>query len=276
MREMSLVLFTVLSQAAVGLVLVTAALSLMIGERSVGLQAALRDAGRIALPLALLGLLASFAHLGSPMGAFRALTNLGTSWLSREILLMAVFAAGAGLYAYLWHLKPQAQGALQMTGLVTALLGLAAVYATGMVYQLATRPDWNHWSNLAAGFVTTLLIGSLAVALLAAMKGGQDAQRYLGYTLLAGVALLLVSLIFYAPYLSQVSGATALLLFTSPWFWVRVAVGIGLPVIAAALLVRGQQPGVTVLGVALVALVTGELIGRSLFYESVLSQLPLF
>ena len=39
------------------------------------------------------GLITSFFHLGSPLGAALSLSNLKTSWLSREILLILFFAA---------------------------------------------------------------------------------------------------------------------------------------------------------------------------------------
>lgn len=279
MRELPLVLFTVLSQAAVGLVAVSALLLMLLGpERAKGLSGALRNAGRLAFPLAIAAVLASFAHLGNPMGGFRAFTNLGSSWMSREVLLMVLFCAGAAAYFALWQWRANDLGTIKLTGSVTTLIGLVTIYVTGMVYQLPTRPEWMHWSNLAAGFVTAFLLGALLLAVLALPSPDvtPECRRLLGLTALAAALLLVVSLAFYAPYLASISGSAVATLFGSPWFWVRILLGLAIPLLAVAQLMRGIQPSTTLTLVALVTAVGGELIGRSLFYESVLSQLPLF
>lgn len=285
MSEWSLVLFTLFTQAAVGVLVVSTLLLWRVPQPAAGETRALRAAGRLALPLVLIGLAFSLIHLGSPGGSFRVLANLGSSWLSREILLTLLFAAGAGVTFYLWKNRPQEPGAtFRWTVLVTALLGLAAVFSTGMVYQLPSRPPWQHWSNVAAGFVSTLLLGSLIVAVLlgtASRKAGAEdssgrAWQVLGVTILVAAALLVIGLTAYGPHLVRVPDATAVLVFGSPWFWVRLLVGIGLPVAVASRLLRGGGVSLPAAVVALVAAVGGEWIGRTLFYASVLSQLPLF
>ena len=98
MREGSLVAFTLLTQAAAG----TCAFLLAFEWRAerAGAGASVESAAlpilSFALVAALLGLAASFLHLGNPRNAVRALGNLGSSWLSREILLAALFTARHG------------------------------------------------------------------------------------------------------------------------------------------------------------------------------------
>lgn len=48
-----------------------------------------------------LGMLASLLHLGNPFNAPRAITNLGTSWLSREILFSVTFAVLGAVFAFM-------------------------------------------------------------------------------------------------------------------------------------------------------------------------------
>ncbi|HEY3365887.1 MAG TPA: DmsC/YnfH family molybdoenzyme membrane anchor subunit [Symbiobacteriaceae bacterium] len=279
MKELPLILFTVLSQAAVGLVAIPTVLESLLGtEKVAALQPALRNVGRLVFPLALASLAASLWHLGAPLGAYRAVSNFGSSWLAREIILMGLFTACAAAYSHLWQWRPENQPARRTVGLVAAVVGLLAVFATGMVYQLPSRPDWSHWSNLMAGFVTALLIGGMAVSCAVARHAGApvEARRYLGYIVLAAAAALVLGLAFYGPYLTGVSGTTTALLFGNSWFWLRLLVGVGLPVWVAAPLVKGEQPGPVLVRIALVAVVAGELVGRTLFYTSVLSQLPLF
>jgi anaerobic dimethyl sulfoxide reductase subunit C len=278
MHEWPLILFAVLSQAAVGMVLVSAVLSLWLGpERTASVAGALRLASTIAVPLAVLAVGASFFHLGSPLGGPRALSNLGASWMSREVLLVALFTVGAAAYAWLW--RGDNRALRDQVGLVTALLGLATVFATGMIYRLPTRPEWYHWTTVSAGFVTLLAVGALALALVMALRKADasvETLRMLGAVALAGLALLLVGLVAYAPYLVGVSQASAAVLFGSAWFWGRLLLGVGLPLVTGVLLVRGIQPNTAFLSLALTALVGGELVARGLFYDFVLTRLPMF
>lgn len=282
MNELPLILFGVLSQAAVGLTLVLALLPLVLRTAAAGepapLAGATRLAGRLVFPLAVLAVLASFFHLGDPMGGLRALSHVGGSWMSNEVVLAALFTAAAGVLFVLHQVKPAATGAVRAATWAAALVGLALVFATGMIYQLPTRPEWNHWTNLLAGYVTALLLGALLMAVLALWKAEAPAgaARLLGAIALGGVALLAVSLVFYAPYLTGVSAVTTEAVFGSLLFWVRLAAGIGLPVYVAAQMARGQQPGRAVLSLALVAAFAGEMVARGIFYTSVLDQVPFF
>jgi anaerobic dimethyl sulfoxide reductase subunit C len=278
MNELPLILFGVLSQAAVGLALVLALLPLVLRDRAADLAGATRLAGRLVFPFAVLAVLASFFHLGDPLGGFRALSHVGGSWMSNEVVLAAVFTAVSAVLFFLHQWQPASAGAIRAATWVTALVGLVLVFATGMIYQLPTRPEWYHWSNLLAGYVTALLLGALLMALLALWKAEAPASaaRLLGAVALAGAGLLAVSLIFYAPYLTGVSAVTAEAVFGNLLFWARLAVGIGLPVYAAAQMTRGQQPGRAVLSLALVAAFAGEIVARGIFYTSVLDQVPFF
>ncbi|MXW86044.1 MAG: dibenzothiophene desulfurase [Boseongicola sp. SB0673_bin_14] len=122
----------------------------------------------IAFALAGGGLLASTFHLGHPERALKAFTQWRSSWLSREawvslLALTAMAAHGAGLVFLEQAWRP--------LGIVGAVLSLATVYATSMIYlQMRTVPRWNHWSPpvlflgfaLAGGALTT---GRVSVAL---------------------------------------------------------------------------------------------------------------
>lgn len=122
----------------------------------------------IAFSLAGGGLLASTFHLGHPERALKAFTQWRSSWLSREawvslLALSAMAAHGVGLVFL--------EQAWRVLGIVGAVLSLATVFATSMIYlQMRTVPRWNHWSPpvlflgfaLAGGALTT---GRVSVAL---------------------------------------------------------------------------------------------------------------
>jgi anaerobic dimethyl sulfoxide reductase subunit C (anchor subunit) len=72
--------------------------------RKAGLEQAdrLADYALLAIgPVLLLGMGASTLHLGTPNTAYRAVANLGSSWLSREILCGTLFAVAGAVFAFL-------------------------------------------------------------------------------------------------------------------------------------------------------------------------------
>ena len=168
LKEWPLVAFTVAAQSAVGVFLV-AALPLLAAP---GPDPAARRAGLVAL-VAAVGTLAaaaalSFVHVRHLWRARRVLANLGTSWLSREILFELAFlalAAAAGLSAWL---RPGAGGLL--TGLLAAAALAGTLFLTSMagIYALATAPFRDRaWTPLSFA-LTALGAGALAAAWLRA------------------------------------------------------------------------------------------------------------
>lgn len=122
----------------------------------------------IAYALSVGGLISSTRHLGHPERALKAFTQWRSSWLSREgwlavvtLIVMAIY--GAGLVF--------ADTRFSLLGYLGAVLSLATVFATSMIYtQLKTVPRWNHWTTpllfvayaIAGG---TLLAGQTTVAI---------------------------------------------------------------------------------------------------------------
>lgn len=95
----------------------------------------------IAYALSVGGLLASTFHLGHPERAWKAFTQWKTSWLSREGWCAVLALIVMGIYALGVVFLDQRFGLL---GWVGALLSLATVFTTSMIYtQLRTVPRWN-------------------------------------------------------------------------------------------------------------------------------------
>jgi Fe-S-cluster-containing dehydrogenase component/DMSO reductase anchor subunit len=120
------------------------------------LHAARPAAVAAALIVAFLSLGASTLHLGRPIYAFRALQMWRRSWLSREVLLFALFAATAAASVAIPALVP-----------VVALFGFAGVTASARIYLVPARPAWNSKSTPADFYLTALLLGPLFLATLA-------------------------------------------------------------------------------------------------------------
>jgi anaerobic dimethyl sulfoxide reductase subunit C len=206
MREdLPLVSFTLLVQLALGAVALAA-------------MAPLRAPGAGGLPLQLLcvasGALvvafgASLMHLGVKAGAMRALRNLRTSWLSREVLFTGLFTAltlGATAAAALGG-EPAALPGAHLLWLVT-LTGLAAVFTMSRLYQATVRPAWATLYTPVSFFASALTLGAaLGAPLVGASylppEAGALLLRDIVLTAAAGVTASLAAAALYASDLNE-------------------------------------------------------------------------
>jgi len=139
------------------------------------------------------GLVSSTRHLANPKNAWRSLTRVGSSWLSREGLLALLCYPLAGLH--LW-LSLARSPRVVVTGPLLALLALGVVFCTAMIYAcLKTVPRWRTWHTpvlyllyaLASGLLLWIAITDRPSGPLAQIEVG-DASRW-AFALLIGSAL---------------------------------------------------------------------------------------
>jgi anaerobic dimethyl sulfoxide reductase subunit C (anchor subunit) len=107
--------------------------------------------------------LISFMHLGSPIKAVFAMNNLGTSWLSREILLVILFGGGVVLATVMWWRGWGSETSRNIVGRISAVLGLALVYAMARLYMFPTTPSWNTLTTPIFFFASCLILGGIVV-----------------------------------------------------------------------------------------------------------------
>lgn len=277
MREASLVAFTLLSQAAAGTCGVLLALALR-AERA-GTSAALEA---VALPLpaaalvaALLGLGASFLHLGSPRNAWRALRNVRTSWLSREVLLATLFAAALAA-AVLARQRPGPPGfAAGFAEGFAGVLGVGLVMTMAGAYRLRTVPAWDRVAMPLAFFGSALVLGTLSVAAALAMRGPDAASgACIVRLVIGGLAVLLAGLgvtLFWLRRIGRERGAAREAfdrtagelrrLVAARIVLTALAAGTGLGALAGPL-------AAWLVVAALVLAFAAEAAGRVLFYEA--------
>lgn len=155
---LSVIVFTVASGTGYGLLALFgfgAAIGVMPGSRLFGGFGLL-----LALGLITGGLLSSTAHLGHPERAWRAVSQWRSSWLSREGLLALVVYVPALLFGALWLLGEAPYSAWwRGFGLAAALLAIATVFATGMIY--ATLKPIRQWRTgwTVANYLALALAG---------------------------------------------------------------------------------------------------------------------
>ena len=191
MHEWPILVFTLLVQAAVGIALLTALYGTILkgslDEQDVFV--ALRPSLAIMALLAIVGLAASFGHLGYVWNAPNAIRHIGTSWMSREIVLTSAFIGLAVLttmYSF-W----QKRFVLAPLVLVV-LVGLAAVYCMGQLYRATTVATWLPANTHVAFFTTVAIAGSVAYLLLPGhltLKAGPEAMKRIAGVTLAIVAI---------------------------------------------------------------------------------------
>lgn len=132
--EWALILFTLFLPASLGIAIVETLV-----PYSVELAA-------IAFGAATLGMLASIAHLAKPFRAPYSILNGKTSWLSREILVVALYWGLSACVLLLLVLK------LDFVALVARVVvigvGFFLLYVICRAYMVRTRPSWNGYETI--------------------------------------------------------------------------------------------------------------------------------
>lgn len=164
-KEWPLVTFTVFSQMAVG-----AFLALMAFRWTVVRWATPETIDEVATPMLpviggvlIIGALAATFHLTRLSRAIHAMANVGSSGLSREMLMGLLFGVTFGFYAgpvWLELLSPVVRAIL---ALIVAIVGVGFIAVMARAYMLRTVPAWNAPATPIAFFGTAFLLGALAI-----------------------------------------------------------------------------------------------------------------
>jgi Fe-S-cluster-containing dehydrogenase component/DMSO reductase anchor subunit len=113
----------------------------------------------VASAATVLGLVASVAHLGQPLKAWRSFLGLRRSWLSREIVAFGIFAALVSLATWrVWIHSASSATTLLLS--VTTAVGVVAVLCSAFVYRATRRVFWR--GAFITFFLTAALLGTAA------------------------------------------------------------------------------------------------------------------
>jgi anaerobic dimethyl sulfoxide reductase subunit C (anchor subunit) len=297
-RDWALVVFTILSQMAAGSFIV-----LMIVHAVASYKIGREEADRLSAPVfpAIIlvlgaGLLASLGHLGDPLNAPLSVTNVGRSWLSREVLSGVLFFVVGGVFAVMQWFKIASLAVRSAIGWFAALIGFATVYMMSNIYMMPTEPAWDTLATPFMFFTTAFLLGSLAVGVAlvahyAYLKRHRPESADVQHTFLrsvirwialAAIGLLGVEFVVYPVYLAvlatgpqpSVESASLMLSEYGPILGLRLAlVFIGAGVLglflyqSASSAEREKITGRLTYS-AFVLVLAGEVMGRFLFYAS--------
>ncbi|HZZ57637.1 MAG TPA: DmsC/YnfH family molybdoenzyme membrane anchor subunit [Opitutaceae bacterium] len=204
-----------------------------------------------------IGLLASVAHLGRPLRAWRIFLGLRRSWMSREALLLALWAAAALAISGTLRVHDVARS----WQWAAAAIGIAGLYSSAMIYIDTPRPAWA-WRHTAPRFFGGAWVLAAAVVAAAAPAAARTAAIHCGAALAAKLAAELALLRPRAgvdnPWLRR--SARLLLGPLRRLLAARIAGAL-----AGAVLLAAAPQGLRIAGLALVAL--GEGLERILFFR---------
>lgn len=274
MAETALLIFSFCMQAAIGVMLF-----ITLGKQRYNDKQFKRAAVTTAA-LSIIGVLASLAHLGQPLSALNSLSNIGSSWLSREVLLSGIFMGISVVYVLIQYYKPNNQSlntSLRWTG---SVVGLITVFSMGKLYTTTSVPVWHGINTFVDFYATTIAVGAL-IFLVMGLKELQDVDKKIfGFIVLAAVIIQASVAVPYAIGLGlngMAAQASAEILrgmsVAIGLKWVLILGGAGLLMWPA-----NQKAGTTeaksvagIIYVAGAALVCGQFIGRYVFYAAMIA-----
>lgn len=175
LKEWPLVAFTIAGQMAVGVFLLAAVPWLLTSRTFSNAEV---SGPWIVIHALVFGLLVvatsiSFFHLHHPLRARRVLTNLRTSWLSREIFFELAFMFLVALAGFPDWGRPASGGLLIGILIAAVLSGILFLLSMSKLYMLPTMPAWNQAYTPFSFVLTTLNLGALTTALVMRVRVGQ-------------------------------------------------------------------------------------------------------
>lgn len=264
--ELPLVFFTVLCQWGIGGIIALTLYRLRPASRMTVEQLKYLVAGLWLVEV--VGSSLSLLHLGSPLGAYRAVLGLPHSWLSREVIAFIVVNISLFLLLATCWLRPHKAAWITTLGVVTSVLGIAAILISAQIYyQMASHPLW-HTPLTQLAFLSTALLLGFATLGIYLSRCGLPVPQAIRCGLLVGCLLLLATLV--GRYQIAEASAQGIML----WWQLVGSLLVGAVLFAALSLRTRLAPSMAV--VAGLALVSGEIVGRMLFYHNVMGQFPWF
>lgn len=265
--ELPLVFFTVMSQWGIGAVLALTLYQMKACKENKLVGKPLRIAVLIIWLIEVIGSSMSMGHLGVPLEAYRSVLGLSHSWLSREAVTFVLLNGLVTLWALSCWLQPTANMRNIVLGWLSGIGGLAAILVTAQVYyQMVAHPLWHTPATQIAFIGTAIVLGFSLVALLV-MRQGKPLPSSIKVGVMIGVALVLIAQIIRLQLPASQGGSYLL--------WWQVVMSMLLPCIMVMKAYK-ERPSVILMALVMLAMFSGELAGRALFYGAVMMQAPWF
>ncbi|MFB6468111.1 dimethyl sulfoxide reductase anchor subunit family protein [Cytobacillus sp. Hz8] len=276
MHEWALLIFTVCTQAAIGGIFMLALFYYKIAKlgQEQTFQAMKLPLIVIAV-LSIIGLGASFAHLGAPSNAFNTLRHLGSSWMSREILVTGFFIAAACITAGLSLVQKKVNFWLL---LLSTVIGAFDIYCMASIYSHSLINGWHSANTFTSFYGTAFVLGPvLAVSFIVPMLKadpnlGKNLTKYSFFIAIFGIAVQLVGVALFSAGsqdINMIAGTNAISSLhnyqgTIAIRWIIEVIGLG--GLGFLSLADKKKISLSFIYVALAVLVLAEGMSRYLFY----------
>lgn len=274
MHEWPLLIFTVCMQAAMGGMVVLWFLHRKVEKSDVDANSAVKIPLIVIAILSIIGLGASFVHLGKPSHAFNAILGFGHSWMSREIVITGCFIALAIITLGLFFVQKKANSWLI---LVTAIVGLVDVYSMAAVYSNTFVNGWDSLNTFLSFYGTTFTLGAiLMISLKATFIKNTEVTKQLikiGFSIAAvGIAIQLIGVALLAAFngdvisIHGIAASASLADYQSIIITRWVIEIIGMAIFGFYAISPNKKSMATVSYVALAAILVAEGMSRYVFY----------
>ncbi len=273
----SLLLFSLTIQACVGALVWVEIVQLSVASRpGLALPDPLRFTMMRGITVAIVAAVSiSLMHLGSPIRVVFAMNNLGTSWLSREVLLVTLFGSGVALATVMQWRGWGSELSRSIVSRVTAILGLALVYVMARLHMLPTTPGWNTAVTPISFYATSLVFGGVVVlASLLHTKLASSANSSGRVILVPALVICLGVEIVLIPFQASIQFGHPMVGYVDGIVMLSILVGLRVLCVAAALgflisfLQGSPQRSKRWVLAAVVLVLIAEILGRYTFYAS--------
>ncbi|MEH6953752.1 dimethyl sulfoxide reductase anchor subunit family protein [Neobacillus drentensis] len=264
MHDLPLVIFTVLSQLAIG-----GFVTLWWFDRKN--KTITRSTGLIiSCSLVVLGVIAvlvSLFHLGQPFAAYRALLNIRVSWLSREVTFYGAFVGLSLLYAWFWLKDMPARRSL--IGGIATIIGAIAIFSSAKIYMIPAIPAWNSVTTMFTFFLTSIILGPLFVGFLLAIRG-ELSMNISGISIFSLIAAAIVMILYFSSLQSGLPQAVEAARLTTHQFifWIRLFTFVIAFAILSLSIKNKAMCNAKIYSFVFVLLLISEFLARFQFYET--------
>ncbi len=271
MEHISLTIFSICVQAAIGITIFVAIGRLVFKDK------VFKNAMIVASGISVIGMIFSLLHLGHPLKAMYALLQFGSSWLSREIWFTAIFVGLTVLSTLIVLLKPEMKKLSNVLIYLTAIVGLIDVFVMASIYSTTSVSFWQGSATYFEFYAATISMGA-ACFLLLSMKESREMTKLLDVAITSVIIVQVVTVTLHlinAGTSSQPAMAGSLVILMSMPIinalkWILLLAGTVLFVWLST-----KELSKTVIRNAVVFsgcfIVFGQIIGRYLFYAAMIA-----